>query len=55
MGNDAEIAYVCGVHYFSDSERSRITVKLLKKRKFDGEGNQPVVAGKLSPVVGGGE
>jgi hypothetical protein len=34
MGNDAEIAYVGYVHFFSKSERNRIIRKPLKKRKF---------------------
>jgi hypothetical protein len=34
VGDDAEISYVCGVHYFSDSERDRITGKRMMKRKF---------------------
>jgi hypothetical protein len=35
VGNDAEISYVCGVHFFSNSERDSITGKRLMKRKFD--------------------
>jgi len=35
VGNDAEIAYVCGVHFFSRSERDSITTNRFKKRKIE--------------------
>jgi hypothetical protein len=34
VGNDAKISYVCGVHFFSKSERDSLAGKAMKKRKF---------------------
>jgi hypothetical protein len=53
VGDDAEISYVCGVHYFSDPERNRITVKSLKKRKFDQPGNRANCAKSFVTWAGG--
>jgi len=34
VGDDAEISNMCGVHFFSNSERDRILEKQVMKRKF---------------------